>query len=404
MAAMARRPVLTHLLCSVLALALLCALGLPAGAATGAWTQQAELIGSGGGATTQGWSVDVSGSTAVVGQPFCFHQSCSGDAFVFVKSGPSWTQQATLIPSDATPNEQFGRQLAIDGQTIAVGVPGKNQGSGVVYVFVRTGTTWTQMAELTDPDGTSGTSFGSAIALDGSTMLVASSPNGNGTVHVLTGSGSTWTQQAELADPDGPVAEGFGTALAISGRTALVGAMWANAGAGAAWVFVRTNSVWHEQAELTANDELFSGEFGESLALAGTDSGVTAVVGAPTDPNGGPGRAYVFAQTGTAWVQQAELASGQTGNDWFGFSVAISGSTALIGAYYSSPPPHAGTAYVYTGTGGVWSLQATLTASDQARYDNFGFSVALYRTTAVIGAPGHGSVASSGASYVFAST
>ena len=162
---------------------------------------------------------------------------------------------------------------------------------------------------------------------------------------------------------------------------------------GAAFVFVRSNGVWSEQAELIASDGAAGVEFGHSVAISAS----TAVVGAPVNPSRGPGEAYVFVRSGQSWTQQAELKSGETTTDEFGYSVAVVGATAIIGAYYTGPQ-HAGAAYVFVNYGGIWSEQAKLTAADSAAYANFGYSVAIYRSSVVIGAPVHGS---NGGAYVF---
>ena len=132
-------------------------------------TQQAELTASDG--TTHdlfGLSAAIFGSTAVVGAPA--KNSATGAAYVFVRSGTTWTQQAELTASDGASNDAFG-SVGISGSTVVVGAPGKNSGTGAVYVFVRSGTTWTQQAELTASDGVAGDAFGGPVAISGSTVV-----------------------------------------------------------------------------------------------------------------------------------------------------------------------------------------------------------------------------------------
>jgi len=358
-------------------------------------SQQAELTPSDGTANDFGWSVDISGSTAVVGAPFCFQTSCPGAAYVFVRSGSIWTQQAKLTASDGLNGDEFGFNIAISGSTVVVGVDVKNQAAGVAYVFVRSGTIWSQQAELTASDGVAYDHFGVSVAISGSTTVVGAFGRNSftGAAYVFVRSGTIWSQQAELTASDGAASDEFGWSVDISGSTAVVGALLKNNATGAAYMFVRSGTIWSQRAELTASDGAASDSFGFRVAI----SGPTVLVAAPyKDSN--TGTAYVFVRSGTIWSQQAELtASDGTAGDYFGWSVAISGSTAIVGAI-DKGPKHAGAAYVFVNSGGIWSQLAELTASDATAYDVFGYSVSLYRSTLVVGAPGHGS---SGATYVF---
>jgi hypothetical protein len=360
--------------------------------------QQTELTPADGARVDFGWAVAISGSTAVVGAPHCFRTACPGLVYVFLNSGGVWSQQAELSATDGASTDNFGIDVAISGDTVVVGADGKDSSTGAVYVFVRSGTTWSQAAEITDPDGTTGDVFGLSVAISRSTILAAAgqSSSGAGAVYVFVGSGSSWMEQARLDDPDGLSTDGFGSSVAMSGSTAVVGAIYAHSFTGAAWVFVRSGTTWTQEAELTASDGVVGKEFGHSVSISSS----TSVVGAPVGVTRDPGRAYVFVHSGSTWTQQAELtAAGATTVDEFGYSVAVAGSTALIGAY-STAPQVSGAAYVFVGSNGIWSQQAKLIASDEAANDNFGFGVALYRSTAVIGSPRHGS---NGTAYVFVS-
>ena len=358
-------------------------------------SQQAELTPSDGIGFDFGWSVDISGSTAVVGAPFCNHGSCPGGVYVFVNSGGVWSEAAKLTDPDGLEMDAFGQQIALSGSTLIVGVPIKNQAAGVAYVFVRSGGIWSQQAELTASDAAATDHFGSSVAVSGSTILVgAFGKNANtGAAYVFVNARGVWSQRAELAAADGASGDEFGWSLAVSGSTAVVGALLKNSATGAAYVFVRLGGVWSQQAELTASDGVASDSFGFRVAIAGP----TVVVASPykdTDT----GAAYVFARSGGVWSQRAKLtASDGALRDDFGWSVDVAGSTVVVGAPFKDPQ-NAGAAYVFVNSGGVWSQVAKLTASDAAAYDQFGNSVALDRSTAVFGAPGHGS---QGAAYVF---
>ncbi len=366
-------------------------LGLPAVPASSAF-QQAKLTAADGAANDQlGWSVAISKSTAVVGAPG--KNVNAGAAYVFVRSGTAWSQQAELT---AAASDRFGTSVAISGSTVVVGAVGNAGGTGAVYVFVRSGTAWSRRAELTAADAASGDAFGFSVAISGSTMAVGA-PNKNsqtGAVYVFVHSGTAWSQQAELTAADGAANDSFGTSVAISGSTVVVGTPGKNSNTGAAYVFVRSGTAWSQQAELTAADAASGDSFGFSVAISGS----MVVVGA-YGKNSGIGAAYVFVRSGTAWSQQAELtAADGAANDSFGFSVAISGFRVVVGT--PGKNSNTGAVYVFVPSGTAWSQQAELTAADAASGDIFGFSVAISGSTAVAGARNKNSF--TGAAYAFA--
>ena len=378
------------------------------------WTQQPELVASDGQAQDGFGVVAVSGNTIVVGapvHPYSPPNEGPGAAYVFVKSGGTWSQKAELTASDGVSGDLFGDSIAVDGNTIVVGAPihqlGLNQYPGAAYVFVESGGTWTQQAELTASDGASWDNFGNSVAISGTTIVVGAvyhkalglNQHGPGAAYVFVGNGGTWSQQAELTASDGFDYDLFGTSVAISGSTAFVGAprhtVGTNVSEGVAYVFAPSGTAWSQQAELTASEGTANDYFGWSVAVSGN----TAVVGAPLRE-----AVYVFGGTGTTWSEQAELTvSDGTQNDSFGSSVAVSGITIVAGAPNQNVSQ--GVAYVFTQSGGTWSQQAKLTASDGAATDGFGSSVGVSNGVAVAGAGGHkvSSNSAQGAAYVFVS-
>ena len=221
--------------------------------------------------------------------------------------------------------------------------PGKDFATGAAYVFARTGTRWSQQAKLTAADGVSGDNFGVSVAVSGSTVLVGVDVKHStrGVVYVFQRSGRRWCQRAELTASDAARGDYFGRAVAVSGSTIVVGADGDNSLAGAAYVFERSGRRWCQRAELTASDAAAGGIFGVSVGLSGS----TVMVGAFGE-NADRGAAYVFARRGRRWYQRAELTAPDIpADESFGYSVAISGSTAAVGAIgeYQS-----GAAYVFT--------------------------------------------------------
>jgi uncharacterized protein (DUF2345 family) len=252
-------------------------IGGPSGPRSGSG-QQAELMASDGDFHDEfGYAVAISGSTAVVGAPD--KRSAKGAAYVFVQSGSTWVQQAELAAADAARGDEFGLSVAISGSTVVVGAPYKHSYKGAAYVFVRSGSTWSQEAELAASDRARGDLFGIPVALSGDTAVVGApyKHSRTGAAYVFVRSGSTWSQQAELTASDRARLDLFGTSVAISGPTAVVGADAKDSYKGAAYVFVRSGTTWSQQAELTASDGASSDLFGGSVAI----SGLTAVIGAP---------------------------------------------------------------------------------------------------------------------------
>ena len=170
----------------------------------------------------------------------------------------------------------------------------------------------------------------------------------------------TWTEQQELTAADGAMGDQFGNSVSVSGDTAVIGAADKNAYQGAAYVFVQSGGIWSQQQELIASDGTGNDAFGSSVSV----SGDTAVIGA-SGKNTGQGAVYVFVRSGGVWTQQQELtASDGAPRDNFGWSVSLSGNTAVIGA--SGKSESVGAAYVFALTGGVWRQKQKLSASDGA--------------------------------------
>jgi hypothetical protein len=340
-----------------------------------------------------GYSVAVDGNTAVVGA--LDDAAGLGAAYVLVRTGTTWSLQQKLTAADGAANDQFGYSVAVSGDTAFVGAAGKAGGQGYVYAFTRSGTTWAQQQEFTEPSGAADDCFGCALALRGSTAVIgADGASGNlGTAYVFTASGTTWSQQAEFLGASASDFFGFSVALSPDGGTALVGAFGASGGVGSAYVFTRSGTTWSQpQPPLVASDGRAGDRFGYAVALGNA----TAIIGAYG--KGGPGAAYVFTH-GASWTQQTELAPPDpTGNDNFGSAVALDGNTAVVGAYERAST---GAAYVFTGGAGGFT-QAPQELLPSGSGQDFGFSVAVSAGTVAVGAFGASNDA--GAAQLFAGT
>ncbi|MDU9047378.1 MAG: FG-GAP repeat protein [Candidatus Electrothrix sp. Rat3] len=361
---------------------------------------QKLLAGDGAADDEFGWSVSISGDTALIGADGDDDNgSDSGSAYVFVRSGSTWSQQAKLTPDDNAADDWFGDSVSISGDTALVGADGDDDNgldSGSAYVFVRSGSIWSQQAKLTPNDGAADDRFGYSVTISGDTALVGAygdddNGSGSGSTYVFVRSGSTWSQQAKLTPDDGAADDWFGDSVAISGDTALIGADGDDdngSDSGSAYVFVRSGSTWSQQKKLIPDDNAAGDWFGWSVAI----SGDTALIGADGDDDNGSdsGSAYVFVRSGSTWSQQAKLTPDDgTAGDWFGASVSISGDTALVGADGDDDNgSDSGSAYVFVRSGSIWSQQAKLTPNDGTANDWFGASVAISGDTALVGTDG----------------
>ncbi len=372
-------------------------------------TEDAKLTALDGAADDEfGRSVSVSGDTAVVGAPY--DDNDEGSAYVFVRSGSSWSEEAKLTASDGAEGDWFGGSVSVSGDTILVGArldDDNGNWSGSAYVFVRNGSSWSQQAKLTALDGAANDLFGWSVSVSNDTAVVgAHGDDDKGSAYVFVRNGSSWSEEAKLTASDGAPVDQFGFSVSVSGDTAIVGAWYDEVGGnddqGSAYVFARNGSSWSQEAKLTASDAAVDDEFGRSVSV----SGETAVVGAWHDEDNGyrSGSAYVFVRSGSSWSEEAKLtASDGAQGDFFGVSVSVSGDTTVVGAYGDDDRGSiSGSAYVFVRSGSSWSEQAKLTASDGAANDLLGHSVSVRGGTAVVGANGDDDKGSrSGSAYVF---
>jgi hypothetical protein len=280
-------------------------------------------------------------------------------------------RQAKVTAGDGAIFDQSGIAVALDGDMGLVGAYWDDD-QGSVYVFTRSDGVWTQGAKLTAGDGEGYHRFGRSVDLDGDTALIGD----YNSAYVFTRSGGVWRQQAKLTASDGTPSGDLGLSVALDGDTALVGDN------GSAYVFVRSAGGWTQQARLTASDGAANDLFGYSVAL----DGHTALVGAygDDDLDFNAGSVYVFTPSSSVWTQQAKLtARDGAAFDAFGFSVVLGGDIVLVGAPGDGQKgPNAGSTYIFTRSGGVWTQQGKLTAGDGAAGDFFGTSVALDGDTA----------------------
>ena len=215
--------------------AVLCAAVLAAPAMARTVTEDARLLASDGATGDNfGWSASVSGDTAVVGA--CRDDdngSDSGSAYVYVRSGSAWSEQAKLTASDAAADDYFGYSVSVSGDSAVVGAhcdDDNGSNSGSAYAYVRSGSTWAEQAKLLPGDGAADDLFGRSVSVSGDMAVVGADgddDNGmdSGSAYIFVRSGSIWSEQAKLTASDGAADDRFGSSVSVSGDTAAVGAL-----------------------------------------------------------------------------------------------------------------------------------------------------------------------------------
>lgn len=318
--------------------------------------------------------------------------------------------EGTLSVSGTVGLDEFGTAIAIDGDRAVVGAQAESNGPGAAYVFHRTSAGWMLETKLVPSVADANSLFGAAVAIQGETVVVGDPAGARGRAFVFTLQDGSWIEQQELAQlvPDGdPQPSGsfnralslFGHSLAINGDRIVVGGPTSQEqissddpndpapekSQGAAYVFRRVGGEWEFETALAGRPTPLATGFGWSVAI----NDGTIVVGSPIgndfdNPFAPVGMVHVYARQGGAWVEQAELSKPEGGSvieHDFGESVAVNGNTVLIGAPGGDDYPRV---FVYQRAGSTWSLQATLTADQPTRLDDFGYDVSLGQDFAVI--------------------
>ncbi len=406
----------------------------------GNWGQIRKLTASDGDlGDFFGWSVGISGDSAIVGASSddVGANSFQGSAYIFERNaggGNNWGEARILVASDGQAGDQFGKSVSIDGDTLIVGADGDNVGAnsnqGSAYTFERNNGglgNWGELTKITASDGAAHDQFGNRVAVDGETIIVGSylsdvgSNNAQGTAYIFernTGGANNWGEVKKLVAADGAASDYFGRSVAISGDTAIVGVGYdevgANVNQGSAYVFRQNaggSNNWGQVRKIVGSDGAAHDRFGSSVAI----SGGTAIVGATgndVDGVAGQGSSYIYNNNFDSWDQQALVAPPPPTNcgsgDNYGFSVAVFGDTAVIGAPSDDigVSSNQGSAYILErnqGGANAWGLVRLLTASDGAAGDSFGYSVAISGGKLIVGALNDtvGNSTGKGAAYIF---
>ncbi|MGA9405977.1 MAG: LamG-like jellyroll fold domain-containing protein [Bacteroidota bacterium] len=341
----------------------------------GVWSQQGtKLVGSGAmGTSAQGVAVALSwdGNTAIIGGPW--DNSYVGAAWVFTRSGNTWTQQGNkIVGSDVSVTPFFGYSLGLssDGNTAVIGAPvdsGQQYAAvGAACVFTRKSGIWTQQGKKlvgTNSSGSPQQGVSVGISSDGNTVIIGGPTDSanTGAAWVFTRSDSVWTQQGgKLVGTAATSAQqGASIRLSSDGNTAIIGGPYDNSGSGAAWIFSRSEGTWTQNGgKLYGGGAVGAANQGYSVAISGDDSVV--IVGGPAD-DGNIGAAWVYALSNGVWNQQGGklVGSGATGTSEQGWSVAISGDalTGIVGGRTDN-----------SNTGAIWMYQKAVTDTAESEF------------------------------------
>ena len=358
--------------------------------------------------------------------------SNSGAAFVFLRVGKTWTLEAKITSSVKSSSSWYGKIVSItnDSTRIAISAhqddPAGVLNAGAVYIYKRNGTTWTEEAIITASDKVTNDQFGSHLAItgDGTRVIIGSSSadvggvTNCGAVYVFTRSGTTWTEEAKLTASDKADNTLLGSKIAVdnNGTRFIASSETADAGgivdSGAVYVFLRTGTTWAQEAILSASDKSANKKFGNSLAI--NSGGTRVAVGCILSDVSGvtnTGAVYIFIRSGTVWSQEQIIGAPDTlaDGDRFGYSVSFTydAGKIFIGASNKTGNgvANSGIVYIFNRSGVNWTFLNSLTHNDGVSGDNFGSSLSAsgdgYWVFVGAGTKLTSGFSSAGAGYIF---
>ena len=359
-----------------------------------AWTQKQKILASNAESSDYfGIGVAIDGEYCAVG---AYQEDTGytnqGAVYIFTMSGGNgWTEQQKLVPSDAANSDYFGYNVDISGDYVIGGSYNKSTGTGAAYIWTRSGTSWSQQSKLTASDAATTDRFGIDVAIHGDYAIVGADQENShaGAAYIFTRSGTTWSQQQKITAIDITADDHFGIGVDISNNYAIVGAYHAHspaADAGAAYIFTRSGTNWTHQSKIVASDQASNDFFAYQVAIDG-DYCIAGAYG-DASPASDAGSVYVYTRSGVSWNQQQKLtASDQVAGDYLGWSLDISDDYIVSGANLAhAPGANSGAAYIYRRTNTTWTQQAKIAASDTTAGDEFGWKVGIYGNNVIVGA------------------
>jgi FG-GAP repeat len=352
-----------------------------------------------------GHSVAISGDYAVVGSPFndIDGKNNQGAAYIFKRDNGTWTVQQKITSANGFADDLFGYSVAIDGDNIIVGgihanVWGTQQGAA--YIFHRSGTTWTMQEQLIPIRVQMNDNVGCSVSIAGDYAIVGSynADGGTGAVNIYRKEMSGWNPIQRIVPTDGIANDNFGNSIAISGDYIVVGSYLSDNGTfinqGSVYIYQKdANNLWAFQQKVVPSNGQSNDKFGSSVAITSD----YVVVGSPYSDNGSvlnQGSTYVYKRNGNIWGQEFQILTpnGQA-NDYNGVSVSIEGDYILVSAYNDDRLRNfQGLAYIYKRNGTSWNMLRKIFEPTPSTSNSFGFSVGLNGGRFVVGAIGNSNV------------
>ncbi len=350
-----------------------------------------------------GGGVNVRGTRAIVGAPSELVSGVTtGAAYIYRKNGLGWTLENRVLATDRLSGDQLGAGVSIDGDWAVAGAPGRAEGgasSGAAYIFRWNGSAWAQFQKIREtPGATAGDRYGTSVSISGNVIAVGAwsddeRATGAGAVFMYRFNGSTWVFEQKLTASDGQLEDHLGFSVSLDGAWLLACADEDDdrgSNSGSAYYYQYNGSSWVERQKIVAPDGTANDLFGWNVSL----SFPVSILGSVQD---GPifaaqGSAYIFRHNGVNWVFERRLNASDPGtNDLFGFSVAIDGNIAVVGAPRDDVfPSDSGSIYVFDNTvGTTWVQRPRISPADGAALDQFGQTVSVDAGNMIFaGAPG----------------
>jgi uncharacterized protein (DUF1800 family) len=327
--------------------------------------------------------------------------SNTGSVYIYSRSGTTWTLEQEINNPSPVATDFFGYSVSISstGDRGIIGARYEDTGAdaaGSVYIYSRSGTTWTLEQEINNPSPVSGDNFGILVSMDatGDRVIIGAhnedtGATDTGSAYIYSRSGTTWTLEQEINNPSPVSGDYFGYSVSINatGDRVIIGAYFEDTGAtnaGSAYIYSRSDTTWTLEQEINNPSPVDYDNFGFSVAIDST--GDRVIIGAYYESTGatGAGSAYIYSRSGTVWTLEQEINNpSPVSNDYFGWSVAINstGDRVIISASYEDTGASAaGSAYIYSRSGTTWTLEREINNPSPVASDQFGFSVSINST------------------------
>ena len=356
-----------------------------------------------------GTAVDIDGNTAAITAfGSRFSPFPNGAVCVYARENATWSLEQCVTDTDNVPDSDdgYGYSIALSGNTLVVGAEADNTNgliAGAAYVYARSGHTWTLQQKLFPNDPADLAQFGIAVDIAGDTIVVGAHGDDDsgyqtGAAYVFRRNGTVWTQEQKLKAADEEAGSAFGLGVSLSGQTIAVGAPTESSPeasfSGAVYVFVNNGTTWQQQAKIKAQNTMENQQLGTTVSISGDTIVATApgeIVGAPgveAQNVRSKGAVYIFDRTGTSWDHQKRIHDKDTNRTGgFGARAAIEGDTMIVGdPTFDAGARFTGAVYVYErSSGGGWSLKYTLTADDALFLQVMGSAIAISGDTIIAG-------------------